>query len=90
MSGGEARFLPLFYPPTEQALAIDRALGDRRGEGADLTHLGTAYRQLGDTHRAITYYEQALAIDHALGDQRGEGADLTNLGIAYANPCTLR
>lgn len=23
MSGGEARFLPLFYPPTEQALAID-------------------------------------------------------------------
>ena len=23
MSGGEARFLPLFYPPTEEALAID-------------------------------------------------------------------
>ncbi len=67
----------------EQALAIHREIGDRRGEGNDLGNLGGAYLQLGDARRAIGYYEQALAIRREIGDRRGEGNDLGNLGNAY-------
>jgi tetratricopeptide (TPR) repeat protein len=38
---------------------------------------------LGETHRAIEFYEQALPIDREIGYRRGEGAALGNLGIAY-------
>ena len=65
-------------------MLIDREFGDRRGERADLSNLGNAYENLGETHRAIEFYEQALLIDRDLGDRRGEGADLGNLGLAYA------
>ena len=67
----------------EQALAIAREIGDRRGEGADLGNLGTAYLTLGQVERAIEYYEQALVIAREIGDRRNEGIWLGNLGIAY-------
>ncbi len=43
----------------EQALVIDREIGDRRGEGADLGNLGLAYAALGEVRKAIEYFEQA-------------------------------
>jgi len=64
-------------------LEIDRQIGDRRGEGADLGNLGNAYLQLGDPRRAIEYYEHQLVITRQIGDRRGEGNALGNLGSAY-------
>ncbi len=69
----------------EQALAIHRETGDRRGEGQDLCGLGIAYARLGETRRAIEFYEQALAIAHEIGDRLNEGNALGNLGVAYAH-----
>ena len=46
--------------------------------------MGIAYTDLGETQKAIEYYEQALVIAREIGDRRGEGARLGNLGIAYA------
>jgi tetratricopeptide (TPR) repeat protein len=69
----------------EQALVIDREIGDRRGEGADLGNLGIAYADLVQVERAIDYYEQQLVIVREIGDRRGEGNALGNLGIAYAD-----
>jgi len=66
-------------------LTIHREIGDRGGEGNDLSGLGIAYAELGDARRAIGYYEQALAIHREIGDRRGEGNALGNLGIAYKN-----
>ncbi len=57
----------------EQALAISREIGDRRGEGDHLGNLGLAYADLGETRKAIDYHEQALAISREIGDRRGEG-----------------
>ena len=57
----------------EQALLIDREIGDRRGEGAALGNLGIAYATLGETRRAIKFFEQTLFIDREIGDRRGEG-----------------
>ncbi len=45
--------------------------------------MGIAYEKLGETHKAIEYYEQALKIAREIGDRRGEGANLCNLGSAY-------
>jgi len=66
------------------AVEAARAVGDRRAEGSNLTHLGLAYADLGEVRRAIEYYEQALAILREIGDRRGEGQDLGNLGGGYA------
>jgi tetratricopeptide (TPR) repeat protein len=67
----------------EKALAIDKEIGDRRGEGADLGNLGIVYRHLGQVEKAIQYYEKALAIAQEIGDRRGEGNHLNNLGVAF-------
>ncbi len=67
----------------EQALQIDRVIGDRRGEGQDLNNLGFAYADLHETRKAIEYYEQSLQIDREMGDRWGEGRALGNLGNAF-------
>ena len=63
----------------EQALVIDREIGNRYGEAVDLGNLGVGYGDLGETQRAISCCEQALVIDREIGDQNGEGYDLINL-----------
>ena len=46
----------------EQALALQRVIGDRLGEGASLSHIGWTYAGLGQHERALTYLRDALAI----------------------------
>jgi tetratricopeptide (TPR) repeat protein len=62
-----------------------REIGDRRGEGNALGNLGIAYADLGETGRAIEYYEHRLLIAREVGDRGGEGQALGNLGNAYAD-----
>jgi tetratricopeptide (TPR) repeat protein len=69
----------------QKALEIDRDIGDRSGEGADLGNLGNAYRNLGQIDKTIEYYQKALNINKDIGNRSGEGADLGNLGLAYAD-----
>ena len=78
---GDARRAIGYY---EQALAIDREIGDRSARATPWAAWG-AYLELGDARRAIGYHEQALAIRREIGDRIGEGKDLGNLGSAYAN-----
>jgi tetratricopeptide (TPR) repeat protein len=61
-----------------------RRLGDRRGEGNALGNLGLAHVNLGNTRKAIEFYEEALAIHREIGDRRGESNSLGNLGVAYS------
>jgi tetratricopeptide (TPR) repeat protein len=67
----------------EEALAIAREIGDRRGERMQLSKLGFAYRALGQFERAIDSHEKALTIAREIGDCWGEGTNLGNLGSAY-------
>ncbi len=53
-------------------------------EGLALCNLGIAYRNLGEIHKAISFYEQALIIAREIGNQFDEGNALRNLGIANA------
>ena len=67
----------------EQALAIHREIGYRRGEGYALGNLGVIYKDLSQMKKAVEYHEQALNINREIGDRQGEGYVLGNLGIAY-------
>ena len=69
----------------QTALSTAREIGDRRGEGAVLGNLGVAYSDLGESRKAIGFYEQRLVIARELGDRRGEGNALGNLGNAYSD-----
>ena len=66
---------------TEQALALFRELGDRRGEAAALRVLGMSARRRGDLDTADTHLEASLAICRAEGDRHGAAMALVNLGI---------
>ncbi len=68
----------------EIALSATKRLQERTAEGYVLGNLGVAYKNLGETARAIQFYEQQLAIVRELGDRRGEGNALGNLANAYA------
>ncbi|MSO19972.1 MAG: sigma-70 family RNA polymerase sigma factor [Acidobacteria bacterium] len=68
----------------QEGLELSRLLNNRRGEGNALGNLGIAYAALGETRRAIDFYEQRLVIAREIGDRLGEGNALGNLGIAYA------
>ncbi|MDM8554850.1 CHAT domain-containing protein, partial [Desulfococcaceae bacterium HSG7] len=69
----------------EQALAIKKEIGDRRGMGISLNNIGAVYANLGRYDQALTYFEQALAIKKEIGDRRGEGTALNNIGRVYEN-----
>ena len=67
----------------ETALAAAKKLNDRTMEGVHLGNLGNAYYYLGETRKAIEYYEHDLDIAREIGDLRMEGNQLGNLGNAY-------
>lgn len=62
--GGETQRAIDLY---EQYLATAREIGDRRGEGNALGNLGIAYKNLGETRRAIKYLGEAQVIFNAIG-----------------------
>ena len=64
-----------------------RELGEEglEEDEAQQAHRRHAAHYLGETRRAIEYYEQHLEITRGTGDRRGEAEALGNLGIAYAN-----
>ncbi len=65
----------------EQALAIQREVGDRRNEGTTLNNPGEVARERGQLEEAQAYYEQSLAIRREVGDRTGEGTTFNNLGL---------
>ncbi|MFN8512578.1 MAG: AAA family ATPase [Thermomicrobiales bacterium] len=55
----------------DEALAIYRALGDRRGQAGTLELLGLTSYMGGDVFASVGYYDGAIALFRALDDQRG-------------------
>jgi tetratricopeptide (TPR) repeat protein len=68
----------------ESALILDRALGDRRGEGWTINGLALVAENQGRYDRALLLYQQALVIVTETGDLWGQSIVLGNLGYIYA------
>ena len=69
----------------EEALAIDRELGNGAGEVTALGHLGILARNLGQNAEARRYFEQALAIAQLIRDREREAAVWGALGGVSAD-----
>ncbi len=66
----------------ELSLGLARHLQDRKMEAVALGYLGLTYATLGETNRAIEFYQQRLTIEREIGDRRGEGGALWNMSLA--------
>jgi predicted ATPase/DNA-binding CsgD family transcriptional regulator len=64
----------------EEALSIQRELGDRKGEAFTLNNLGVQALEQGNFDQAARWLEESLALSKELGDRKGEAFTLNNLG----------
>ena len=74
----------------ETALTAARLMKTLNFECAHLGNLGCEYVDLGETRKAIEYYDQALTISRKIGDRKSEGYILGNLGSAYSDLSEVR
>jgi CHAT domain-containing protein len=66
-----------------QALALRREIGDRRGETIVLTFMGFAYTLSGELQKAMDCHTQALQIRREIGDARLKAVSLFHIGVVY-------
>lgn len=67
----------------DEVLSILQATKSTRGEAVYFINLGIAYRNLGDTNKAIECQESAIEIYKNLDDDNGVAYCYTNLGNAF-------
>jgi CHAT domain-containing protein/Tfp pilus assembly protein PilF len=67
----------------DRALALERASGDKSGEGRTLNVLGLLSWDEGNYDQAIADFRKAGTIARALGDKKLEGSSLNNLSLVY-------
>jgi tetratricopeptide (TPR) repeat protein len=72
-------------PWMDTGLDAARRSKDNVTEGVLLSVLGLAYSQLGETRKAVDYFNGALKKSREIGDRLGEGAYLGNLGTTYSH-----
>jgi DNA-binding SARP family transcriptional activator/tetratricopeptide (TPR) repeat protein len=65
----------------EEAAAIYRALGDRRGQAAALDQIGLAYLREARSREALAYFREAEILYRDV-DRRGEADALSHSGVA--------
>jgi class 3 adenylate cyclase/tetratricopeptide (TPR) repeat protein len=71
------------YSYLEQAQALYRELGDRRGVSNMLITMGETARQRGDYLAAVSLYQEALTIARDIGERTGQIYCLHNLAGVY-------
>jgi len=67
----------------EEALAIWRSVGQKRGIAASLNEIARTQVSLGKNKEALVNFEEALQIRRDIGDKRGLGDTLIDLGNFY-------
>jgi len=66
-----------------RALALRRAVGDRRGEAVSLNNIGIVYKNLGQRPKALEFYNQARLLAGALRIRGFEATTLQNLMVFW-------
>jgi tetratricopeptide (TPR) repeat protein len=73
----------------QEALSINRELGDRARQAINLNNLGNVARSENDHAAAQRMHEEALALNREVGDQRREAVNLHNIGNAHRDQGSL-
>ena len=68
----------------EDALAVQRELGNQQGQWSTLNGLGVICENVGQSEKALDYYNQALRLVQAPRDARWKATTLHNIGVSYA------
>jgi tetratricopeptide (TPR) repeat protein len=66
----------------EEASAIYRSMGDRRGEAEALDQIGLAYQRTARSREALAYFHEARTLYRDAADQHGVATTLSHSGIA--------
>lgn len=82
---GQAPTLPDQIADYEQKLAMSRAKSDLKNVAVNLNFLGSFYRQLGKTDKALDDYNEALTIVHNGGNRGSEALTEDYIGRVYAD-----
>jgi tetratricopeptide (TPR) repeat protein len=69
----------------EEAVKVDRAIGDKNGLTQNLMSLGSYYLNYGKNDQALQYTNEALQIARDTGDQSSQATLLLNIGGAHFN-----
>ena len=69
----------------EKSLAIQREIGDRKGEATTYLNFGTMYQSLGEYERAKERLEKSLAISREIGDRHTQALSYLDLGATYCS-----
>jgi tetratricopeptide (TPR) repeat protein len=69
----------------ESALSAARKMNRSISESNSLGNIGIGYANLGDTYKAIEFFDQQLVIARETGDLRSKCRALVNLGVGYKN-----
>ncbi len=64
----------------QEAIAIWRRIGQKRGLAFSLNAMASAQSSLGETKEAMSNFQEALQIRREIGDKRGLGDSLIDLG----------
>ena len=67
----------------EKAIILNRSLGNRKGEGANLSNIGNIHYFRGDLEEALSAYEEALEINREQEHIIGQATILGNLARIY-------
>ena len=67
----------------QEALAIWRRIGQKRGLALSLNEMATAQALLGKPKDALVNFQEALQVRREIGDKRGLGDSLIDLGVFY-------
>lgn len=67
----------------EEALSLWRKLDEKYWEAHTNIYLGFVYFLLGETKKALDYYNHALPLEKGAGDTNGEATTLSNIGSIY-------
>jgi CHAT domain-containing protein/tetratricopeptide (TPR) repeat protein len=68
----------------KQSLAINVALGNRKGESVSCNMMGAVYEMVGEMQTSLDYYNRALTLNRNDGDKRGQAVVLNNIGFTYS------
>jgi CHAT domain-containing protein len=66
----------------EEALALQREAGDRRGEAFTLYGLGLVHYDLCEWRKSLPYFQQVLMLTRDLGERKAEAWTLIEIGYA--------